>query len=307
MLQFAGLVGIYTLADLGRPWQRRGFLTAIFLTFPPASVFVKHNTAAEFMATLLLPLTAYLLGSLVRTSRIRGQARAEQSERERTAEAAREVAQERARIAREMHDVLAHAVSVMVVQAEAGPLFTRSDPDRTEQIFEVIASVGRGATDQLARTLDLLKGENDVGMRTPQPTVAEVPALVDLMQRAGLQVGLRTGGDSRPLPAEAEVAAYRIVQEAMTNTVRHAGAASADVQLDWQQDGLLITVTDDGRTSASVTHRSGGHGLVGIHERARACGGHAETGPGSNGGFRITAWLPYSVSVSSGVTGMSGR
>jgi signal transduction histidine kinase len=296
-LQYGGLVAIYTVADLGRRWQRRGFLWGILITFPPAGL-LKGYSAGEFMFTLLLPLSAYLLGTLARTSRARTEAleeRADQLERRREADAARGAAEERALIARDMHDVLAHAVSIMVVQAEAGPVVMRADPDRAERAFDAIAEAGRDAMVQLQRLLGVLKPEQDVRMRSPQPTLGALAALVAEVGRTNLRVDLRTAGEPRPLPADAEVAAYRIVQEALTNTVKHAAAGSATVRLDWKDDELIITVTDDGAGAqrAGAGLRSGGHGLIGIRERAAACGGHAETGPVPGGGFQVTARLPY--------------
>jgi signal transduction histidine kinase len=296
-LQYGGLVAIYTVADLGRRWQRRGFLWGILLTFPPAG-WLKGYSAGEFMFTLLLPLSAYLLGTLARTSRARTEAleeRADQLERRREADAARAAAEERALIARDMHDVLAHAVSIMVVQAEAGPVVVRADPGRAERAFDAIAEAGRDAMVQLQRMLGVLEAERDVGARAPQPTVAGLAALVAQVGRTSLRVDLRTEGEPRALPADAEVAAYRIVQEALTNTVKHADARSATVRLDWGEDDLVITVTDDGASpeGAAAAPRAGGHGLIGIRERAAACGGCAETGPAPGGGFRVTARLPY--------------
>jgi signal transduction histidine kinase len=139
-----------------------------------------------------------------------------------------------------------------------------------------------------------LKEEQDAGVRAPPPTVAAVPALVAQMDSTSLRVDLRTGGEPRLLPADAEVTAYRIVQEALTNTVKHAGADSATVRLDWKDASLLITVTDDGRgPDGAAAPQAGGHGLIGIQERVAACGGHAETGPAPGGGFQVTARLPY--------------
>lgn len=296
-LQYGGLVAIYTVADLGRRWQRRGFLWGILITFPPAGL-LKRYSAGEFMFTLLLPLSAYLLGTLARTSRARTEAleeRAGQLERRREADAARAAAEERAGIARDMHDVLAHAVSIMVVQAEAGPVVVRSDPDRAERAFEAIAEAGRDAMVQLQRMLGVLKPEQDVRVRAPQPTVAALPELVAQVDEMTLRVSLRAQGAPRPLPPDAEVAVYRIVQEALTNTVKHAAARSATVRLDWTDDDLVVTVTDDGvgTGGAAAGLRAGGHGLIGIRERAAACGGEADTGPAPGGGFKVAARLPY--------------
>ncbi|MEO3821844.1 histidine kinase [Plantactinospora sp. B24E8] len=304
MLQYSGLVVIYTIADRGRPWQRRLFLWVILLTFPPASFLLKRNTLAEFMFTMLLPLTAYLLGTLARTNRARIVAvaqRAAELERGREADAARAAAEERNRIAGDMHDVLAHAVSVMVVQAEAGPVLLRTEPRRAERAFDVIAEAGRSAMEELSRTLGALRSASDVGVRVPPPTVAGIAALVDQVRGTGLPVGLTVHGTARPLPVGAETAGYRIVQEALTNTLKHAAASSAEVRLDWTDDELVLTVTDDGAGRAAAVDgglgpnggpgRWGGHGLAGIRQRAAACGGTAEMGPGQSG-FRVRARLP---------------
>ncbi|HEU4948238.1 MAG TPA: histidine kinase [Kribbella sp.] len=287
-LQYGGLVAIYTVAGLGRHrWQRLGVLAAIVITFPPASLLLKHNDLDEFMFTLLLPLAAFLLGSLERSHREHAEAlreRTEQLERERIAEAARAAAEERARVARDMHDILAHAVSQMVVQAEAGPVVVRTDPARAEQAFEAIADAGRDAMVQLRRLLGVLK--EDEAQRLPQPTLAQLPELV------GGTAELEVTGEPRPVPPDTEIAVYRIVQEALTNTVKHAAAVHVAVRLDWTADELAVTVTDDGR--GGTPDATGGHGLVGIRERAAACGGTAEAGPRPGGGFEVGARLPYS-------------
>jgi signal transduction histidine kinase len=300
MLQYGGLVAVYTIADLGRRWQRWFFLSVILVTFPPAALLITHNTAAEFMFTLLLPLTAYLLGTLARTERARRAAladRAAELERGREADAARAAAEERNRIARDMHDVLAHAVSVMVVQAEAGPVALATDPDRAAQSFDIIAEAGRAAMVQLSDTLGILDCGPDSGSaahRTPvpEPAVAAIPWLVAETRRAGLRVELRTHGNARPLAADAEVAAYRIVQEALTNALRHSRAGSVDVHLVWA-DQLTVTVADAGSgTGTDIRLQTGGRGLYGIRRRAEACGGSAGAGPTSGGGFRVWARLP---------------
>ncbi|MFI0448348.1 sensor histidine kinase [Actinomadura sp. 6N118] len=298
MLQYGALVAIYTLADLGRRrWQRWGVISVLVVTTPPSSLLIKGNNAGEFMFTLLLPMCAFLLGMLARTARERSNALMERSvrlEREREADAARAAAEERARIARDMHDVLAHAVSIMVVQAEAGPVVVRTDPDQAERAFDAIADAGRDAMTQLRRMLGVLKEEQDFGVRAPQPTVSALPDLLDQVRRTHLRVDLEVTGDPRALPADADVAAYRIVQEALTNTVKHAGASVAAVRLHWKDDELEITVTDDGRgQDAAAGWRRGGDGLIGIRERAIACGGRAEVGPMQDGGFHVTARLPH--------------
>jgi signal transduction histidine kinase len=190
-----------------------------------------------------------------------------------------------------MHDILAHAVSLMVVQAEAGPVVVRASPERAEQAFDAIAGAGRDAMVQIRRMLGVLKDEQDMGTRAPQPTVAGLPALVEQVGGTpGLTADLRNDGEPHRLPADAEVAAYRIVQEALTNTLKHAAATRVNVRLEWKGTELVITIADDGRGGTGAA--GSGNGLVGIRERAAACGGTAETGP-VPGGYRVTASLPY--------------
>ncbi|SHN74701.1 sensor histidine kinase [Cryptosporangium aurantiacum] len=291
-LQYGALVATYTVADLAeRPWQRWAVLLGECAVIPPGAIWIKDNTLPEFLFTLLLPIAAWMLGTVARLHRERADAladRAAELERQRTADAARAVAEERARIARDLHDVLAHAVSVIVVQAEAGPLVVRSDPDRAERVFDAIASSGRDAMAQLRRSLGVLRTAGDAPALAPQPTVAAIPDLAERVRGTGLRVSVDTVGEPVPLPVDAELAAYRIVQEGLTNTVKHAAATTVTVTLGWQPDGLRVAVRDDGRGGPPGT---GGQGLVGIRERATACGGTASAGP-VEGGFLVTAWLP---------------
>ncbi|MFI0357787.1 sensor histidine kinase [Actinomadura sp. 9N407] len=309
-LQYGALVAIYTLAALGRHrWQRWGFIGVLVATIPPGALLIKKNDAGEFMFTLLLPMTAFLLGTLARTARERSNALLERSaqlererealEREREAEAARAAAEERARIARDMHDVLAHAVSIMVVQAEAGPVVVRTDPEQAERVFDAIGDAGRDAMAQLRRMLGILKEEQDHGERAPQPTIGTLPGLVEHVDRTQVHVRLAVEGVARDLPSDADLAAYRIVQEALTNTVKHANARVAEVRLRWTDHELEITVTDDGQghDERDPGWRRGGDGLIGIRERVVACGGTAEAGPLPDGGFRVFARLPYAATV----------
>ncbi|WP_030936504.1 sensor histidine kinase [Streptomyces sp. NRRL S-646] len=292
-VMYGGLVVLYTMAARGLPWQRRVMLAGWAIG---ATVTMQHKEDArpfEYAFHLLCIACAYALGRLARVQRAYTaelEDRARRVERERAADTARAIAQERAGIARDMHDILAHAVSLMVVQAEAGPVVVRSDPERAEASFDAIAAAGRDAMAQLRRILGVLKEEQGNGT-SPQPGVAALPRLLQQVgESAGLRVELHTTGRPHPLPADAEVAAYRVVQEALTNTVKHAYAAScATVELDWTEDLLTLTVTDDGQGPAAP---GGGHGLIGIRERAAACGGSAEAGRGPDGGFRVVVRLP---------------
>ncbi|MFB9629252.1 sensor histidine kinase [Nonomuraea helvata] len=281
-------IAIYTVAAHSAPWLRR--LMIVVTVGGGLLVVGSYETA---MRGVVLCVAAYAIGRAAAVSRAHAAAleeRAAQLAREREAEAERAAERERARIARDMHDILAHAVSLMVVQAEAGPVVVRNDPARAEAAFDAIAAAGRDAMDQLRRLLNVLKKEE--GPRAPQPTIAAVAGLVEQVRAAGLDVAYSTSGEPGPLPPDAEVAAYRIAQEALTNIVKHAGATRADIRLAWQDDTLMIDIADDGGGSASSLP-SGGNGLIGIRERAAACGGTADIGRRTDGpGFRVLVRLP---------------
>ncbi|MGA5521243.1 sensor histidine kinase [Streptomyces pseudogriseolus] len=298
-VMYGGMVVLYTMAAQTRPWQRRLMLTGWILGVVITMRHQSNQAPFEYAFHLMGLVAAYALGVLTRVQRAYTaelEDRAGRLERERAADTARARAEERARIARDMHDILAHAVSLMVVQAEAGPVVVRKDPDRAEATFDTIASTGREAMAQLRRILGVLKEEaptGEAGSRLPQPSVTALPELVrQVRQSTGLHAELRTSGTPRPLSSDTEVAAYRVVQEALTNTVKHARASRALVELDWADDHVSVTVTDDGRGPSAG---SGGHGLIGIRERAGACGGSAETGGAPGGGFRVAVRLPVAV------------
>jgi len=301
---YGGLVALYTVAVLCPPAQRRVMLVCWLVGAALTMMAKEHAQPFEYAFHLTSYLGAYALGILTRVQSAYTAAledRARRLERERASDTARATAQERARIARDMHDILAHAVSLMVVQAEAGPVVVRSDPERAEAAFDAIATSGRDAMRQLRRILGVLKEEqaNGTSARLPQPGIAALAELVgQVAQSTGLRVELRTTGTPRPLPPDTEVAAYRVVQEALTNTVKHAYASSARVELEWTEDALTLTVTDDGRGPVrspgdpGAVAAPGGHGLIGIRERAAACGGSARSGRGPGGGFQVAVRLP---------------
>ncbi|MDC0771235.1 sensor histidine kinase [Streptomyces sp. HD] len=297
-VMYGGMVALYTIATLGKPWQRRAMLAGWLAGVSLTMMHKEDPQPFEYAFQLLSVVCAYGFGVLARVQRAYTaelEDRARRLERERAADTARAIAQERSRIARDMHDILAHAVSLMVVQAEAGPVVVRSDPARAEASFDAIAAAGRDAMAQLRRILGVLKEPQagDGSRRLPQPGVAELPGLVrQVGESTGLHVELHTSGTPRPLPPDTEVAVFRVVQESLTNTVKHAHATSATVELDWTEGELTVTVTDDGR--GPVTGQ-GGHGLIGIRERAAACGGSAQAGRGPEGGFRVVVRLPAAV------------
>ncbi|GGV52570.1 sensor histidine kinase [Streptomyces griseoflavus] len=295
-VMYGGMVVLYTLAAVGKPWQRRMMLAGWVIGVVTTMRHQAELAPFEYAFHLMGLICGYALGMLYRVQRAYTtelEDRARRLERERAADTARARAEERSRIARDMHDILAHAVSLMVVQAEAGPVVVRKDPERAEATFDTIAATGRDAMVQLRKILGVLKEERPDGEgvpRLPQPSVTALPALVERVREStGLRAELRTTGVPRPLSSDTEVAAYRVVQEALTNTVKHARASRAVVALDWAEERMTVTVTDDGRGPSA---QAGGHGLIGIRERAAACGGSAETGAGPDGGFRVVVRLP---------------
>ncbi|MFI9721223.1 sensor histidine kinase [Streptomyces sp. NPDC052396] len=296
-LPYAPLVMMFTISAQGRLWQRR-FTVWVVLPLVVAAPALHTNTVREYLFTVFVFGMAYVLGVLARTRQAYTRAveeRAEELERSRQAEAERAAERERARIAREMHDILSHAVSLMIVQAEAGPLVVRSDPERAERAFDAIADAGRDAMVQLRRMLGVLK-EEPAGERRPQPTLEGLAALVAEVRRAGLPVALTVSGEPGALAADAQVTVYRVVQEALTNVLKHAEATEVSVCLDWSPRRLAVRVENDGGRSRR-SRTGSGQGLIGIRERAAAHGGTASAGPGPGGrGFRVALELPLMIS-----------
>jgi len=212
-------------------------------------------------------------------------------ERAREGEAQVAVQEERARIARELHDVVAHDVSVMVVQAAAAKRIVEREPDRAEEAIVSIEGTGREALAEMRRLLGVLRrGDEDLAL-APQPSLSRVDALLARTRAAGLDVALERSGDDAPLPAGVDLAAYRVVQEALANVVRHAGAEHATVRLTYDPRAVVVEVVDDGRGAADGGGKAG-HGLIGLRERVDLYGGDFEAGPRAEGGFGVRARLP---------------
>jgi signal transduction histidine kinase len=223
--------------------------------------------------------------------------RNERLEVEREAQAASAVSDERRRIARELHDVVAHSVSVMVVQSGAARRVLDSEPDQAVAALAEVERSGRQALSELRRLLGLMRdGDENAAVREPQPTLAGLDDLVKRAQDAGLPVELRQEGEPYPLPMGCDLAAYRVVQEALTNALKHAGdGAEATVLLRWTDDHLELDISDTGQglTAASVDGDGPvGQGLVGMRERVALCGGDLQAGPRQSGGFRVRARIP---------------
>jgi signal transduction histidine kinase len=199
------------------------------------------------------------------------------------------VVEERTRIARELHDIVAHSVSMMVVQAGAAEQVVDDDPAYVRRALATIRDTGTGALDEMRRVVAMLRDADEPGALAPQPGVAALPTLVQDARAAGLAATLDVVGTARPLPAGVDLAAYRIVQEALTNVRRHAAASAVRVELSYGEGDVRIEVADDG---VGATDPHGGHGLVGMRERASLYGGHVETASANGSGFVVRAVLP---------------
>ncbi|MFG2576897.1 sensor histidine kinase [Streptomyces sp. NPDC048481] len=293
LLPWGPLVGVYTVAALSRPLVRLVSLPVTVAAVWLSLVLPRENADVyPLMGTAFL--AAFALGAAEHARRAQA---AEHSERARRLEQERAsaVLRERARIARDMHDIVTHSVGLMVVQAEAGPFAGRRGADAADredartEAFDRIADTGRATLSQLRALLGVLRDDRaDLAAGVPPAAVQPgLAALADLVGACGLPVRLTVEGAPREVPAEVGVAAYRIVQEALTNVRKHAGASSVSVRVRWGGD-LEIEIADDGRGGPP---RPGGLGLVGMRERATTCGGSVRTGPGP-GGFTVLARLP---------------
>lgn len=202
---------------------------------------------------------------------------------------------ERGRLARELHDVIAHSVSVMTVQAAAARRVMETDRGQAEKAVQAIESTGRQALSEMRRMVTVLRPEDSArdGGLAPQPSMEDLQTLVEQMEGAGLTVNLSIEGDRGALPYSLGVSAYRIVQEALTNVLKHAGPVTADVLLRYRSTSVELEVADNGPTAGRVDSAGqNGHGLVGMKERAALFGGELTAGPTPEGGFAVRAWLP---------------
>ncbi|MEW2285316.1 sensor histidine kinase [Streptomyces sp. NPDC047841] len=306
---FAMLVITYTVATVGARWASRLALAVSLcaaavaqIRWPAADSSLLGQAAIAVFQTVPFAL-AWVLGDSMRTRRAyfaQLEERAARLEKEREAQAKVAVAAERARIARELHDVVAHNVSVMVVQADGAAYVMDTAPDQARKALETISSTGRQALAEMRRLLGVLRtGEHqESGEYVPQPDVEQIDDLIEQCRSSGLPVDFKVEGTPRPLPSGVELTAYRIVQEALTNTRKHGGPhAGASVRLVYFDDGLGLLVEDDGKGAPHELYEEGGadgqgHGLIGMRERVGMVGGTLDAGPRPGGGFRISALLP---------------
>jgi signal transduction histidine kinase len=219
--------------------------------------------------------------------------RAARLEREREERARAAVAEERARIARELHDIVGHSVSVMTIQASGVRLLLRPEQEREREALLVVERTGREALAEMRRLVGVLRRPEEAPALAPQPSLEHVERLVQQAREAGLEVELRVEGDAVQLPVGVDLTAYRLVQEALTNALKHARATRAEVVVHYAGGHVELTVSDDGRGVGGAD--SGGHGLVGMRERVSVYGGELEAGPQPSGGYRLRARLPVAI------------
>lgn len=271
-------------------------LTAIvavigYALFPWFDYLLRDGAAPSFSG--LAGLAAWLLllfgaGEWIRLRR----ERAAEAVRIREGEAMRRASEERLRIAQELHDALGHHLSLINVQAGVALHVNEQLPDEVREALSAIKQASKEGLTELRSVLDILRQDGERAPRSPMSTLDRVQELIGQARAAGLNVDLTTEGAARPLPFGVDVAAFRILQEALTNVARHAGRASATVRIEYGDRELVVQVDDDGRGTVSANGDGGGKGIVGMRERASALGGRLEAGPRPEGGYRVRARLP---------------
>ncbi|MCZ2860867.1 sensor histidine kinase [Blastococcus sp. VKM Ac-2987] len=287
------MVAFYSVAAAGQRWET---VLVVVLFGGGGAVYravVERESFFEITLTMALLVLAFLLGDSVSTRR---RLRAEVRERLRAAavekelEAQTRVSSERMRIARELHDVLAHTITTMTVHAGAAADLLSDRPEQARRSLATLRASGRDAMTELRATIAVLRSGDEEPTRQSVPGLAQLDALVRGVRQAGLPVELEFRGERRKLPAAVELTVYRIVQEALTNVIRHARASRAAVCVDVAPTAVEVTVEDDGAGRPEALHQ--GSGLLGLGERARALGGALSAGNRPGGGFRVRATLP---------------
>ena len=304
----AVVVLLYTLAAYcPRRVSRNGLIlcllggAAAIFRWHPAGISVSNWVMGATIGFAGPSLIAWAIGDSMRHRRAYYAAledRAARLERERDAQAQIAAAAERARIARELHDVVAHNVSVMVVQADGASYALDRSPERARQALAAISSTGRQALDEMRHMLGVLRSADEPSGVDPIPGLGQLDELLDQTRASGLAVSFSVQGVPGPLPSGVALAAYRTVQEALTNVRKHGGpAARAEVVLRYCEDALVLKITDDGRGAAAVSDGAG-HGLIGMRERVAVYGGTLEAGPRPGAGFQVTVRLPLALGPS---------
>jgi signal transduction histidine kinase len=314
-LPLAPAIAYYTVMERCSTRVRLALSALLLAGITQSQTLPGHVEPYDFFVQILIFAAAGMAGILSRTRRAylrEVEARAEQAEAERDQQVALAAEQERTRIARELHDVVAHHVSLMAVQSEAAAALLPDRPDDASKSVEIIGKTAREALTELRRLLGVLRGPADVAagprIAAPTPSISALDEVLVQVRQAGIAVDLRVEGSPSSLAPGVDLTAYRIVQEALTNTVRHSGAPAAAVTVRYEPGYVTVSVTDSGsgprepdaraavpaprNGSAGPGSRAGGFGLAGIAERVASCGGSLTVGPMDEGGFAVTARLP---------------
>ncbi|HJY94429.1 MAG TPA: sensor histidine kinase, partial [Streptosporangiaceae bacterium] len=271
-------------------------VTGVAIVLQPAKVAV----LSEYIVSEIGVGWAWLIGWNLRRRRARWaelQARTERLEREREEEARKAVAEERLRIARELHDVIAHSMSVIAVQSAVGNHVIDTQPAQARQALAAIEATSRSALTEMRRLLGVLRQAGEPrGSLTPAPGLADLASLVTQVQDAGLRVWITVEGQRESVPPGIDLSAYRIVQEALTNVIKHAGASAATVTIRYRADSVTVEIANQGPAAPGVRvpppRTCSGHGIIGMRERVAVFGGEFAAEPGPDGGFRVRARFP---------------
>jgi signal transduction histidine kinase len=276
-----------------RTWVAAGLVATIqLLTYGPYLPGALNQSFGEWVFYSI----AWALGKTVLQRERRGdrlEARTAELERAREEQIAAAVADERARIARELHDVVAHSVSLMVLQAGAARQALEHHPEKARAPLLSVEATGRAAMSELRRLVAVLRQPGEDEDLAPQPSIRDIELLVGQMREAGLAVAFDSDGGLDDVPPGVDLSAYRIAQEALTNALKHSGAKHVELKLRCSGGAVEVAVEDDGRGPSPSAGGNGGHGLIGMRERVNLFGGHFEAGRREGGGFRVYARLPY--------------
>jgi signal transduction histidine kinase len=301
---YFGLTAVVIAAYSVSVYSRDGFLALAVLFGTATAVVARYGNSTlpnipGSAGPFLLLVPVWLVGQQVRARQARADAfegKAARLEREQETSTRLAIAEERGRIARELHDVVAHSVSVMLVQAGAARHVLATAPEQSREALLAVEASGREAMAELRMLLGLLHEDGDGAALTPQPGVDGIESLVRRVGDAGLPVTLHVEGQPRALPVGLDLTVYRIVQEGLTNALKHGGLARTQVILDYRESELKIEILDEGCTAAVHDGRDGrGHGLVGMQQRVALFGGRLESGPRLERGYAVRAWLPLGI------------
>jgi signal transduction histidine kinase len=285
----------YSVAAYVPQWRRVAAVVAAGVALTVLGSAIHGAVFGDYFGALSAVVAPAVVGSFVRYQREQSRRLQEltrQLERERELNVARAVADERARIARELHDVVAHTISVVAIQADAAEAALDADPARARGPLQTIRRSASEALTEMRRLLAVLRADEPPGELAPSPGLDRLPALIDRARAAGVDVTLEVTGAARAVPASLDLSAYRIVQEALTNVGKHAGGAPASIVLHWGQDALSIEIRNPGTNLERAETNGSGHGLIGMRERVRMLGGQFTAGPEAGGGFVVSALLP---------------